>query len=213
MSKRDQNPQQPFDADHEFDNLRDLWRQSEPTSGRGAELELEDEATRASVEQLRAAWGAIASATTAATPTLPAKTSLEADQRAERFVRIAQARTRTNRSLPNKHRFALAAAALVLFAVGLRLQSKIRTSNPIRNWVAINKNTTAEGVLSPLREQPSATPSTHFTVPSSQIEVTPDNQLVLRSGSVRLYLPMAPSPAGSSNSIPFDTQLPETHSR
>jgi len=164
------NEKTPFEDEPtggEFAELRELWTSAEPTTGRGAALEHEDALTQASVEQLQLAWNSIS----VPTP-----------------IPLAELQRRTGAasapSLSTRQLFALAAAALVLFAIALGLRSFAQPHRERSNELAMHS--------------PTHTPDT--ITPDIQVEVTDDQRIVLRSGSVRLYLAMATPTAGARTS-------------
>ena len=167
-------------TDVEFAELRELWTNAEPRTGSGSALENEDALTQASVKRLQDAWNSIS---------VPTPIPLAELQR-----RTASANAP---SLNMRQLFALAAAALVLFVIALGLRSFAQPHRERSHELA--------------QHTPSRSPSQgpNEITPDIQVEVTDDQRIVLRSGSVRLYLAMATPTAGARTSNTTDLEKTE----
>ncbi|MFT5285323.1 MAG: hypothetical protein ACI8TQ_001485 [Planctomycetota bacterium] len=191
------NPNLPgeFDAQDEFKVLRDLWKSEQPTIERGDELENEDARTRAAIEQLQSAWS----------EALAPVSSEQSTRDREQFIREAKRRLRPRQTLPARQWIALAAAAVLLFAVALRLQTDIGEPNQETTEIALHipNESNSEATVAPSSE----VTSIHRAPDEVQVDFDEDNRMILRSGPVRLYLPTASLATGNANSNSLNNNL------
>lgn len=182
---RDPDPREGDPGDELLGDLAHAFGSLEPERELGRELEQEDATTRAAVEQLRDAWLALEPASSA-----PPRTARPVELRPVELRPVESGPDRTRRRVAAAlvaTSLAAAAALLVL----LRSRPEVVPSRaPVTELAELEPDVdTPSPVETPVGTPPDepATPD-ESERPAPRVEEVRDGQLVVRSGSVRLFL-------------------------